>query len=235
MRETRRARATFEVRAEADGPLIAGHGAVFNSLSHDLGGFREQIKPGAFRRTLRQNPDIMSFFNHNPDNILGRTSNKTLTVSEDLQGLAFQVAPPDTVWARDLLTSMQRGDIGDASFAFRVVKDEWGQGEDGTILRTIIEVELFEVGPVTMGAYPAADSGVRALLTRAGLDPDAIAQVLHRRALGQNLSDADRELIAAQASALTTILPIATPPSDPVLADHSLDVRRRRLELLAAL
>ncbi len=233
MRETRRFPLTVEVRADDDGaPLVAGHAAVFNSLSHDLGGFRETIKPGAFKRTLKSGNGVMSFFNHNPDYVLGRTSNKTLTVAEDLEGLAFQVKPPETAWAADLMTSMRRGDVEDASFSFRVVKDEWGQGDDGAALRTLIEVELFEVGPVTMGAYPAADSGVRALLSQAGLDPDAIAAVLQRRALGRALTDADRELIAAQTSILSTILPTATAASDPGLAAHSLDIRRRRQTLL---
>lgn len=234
MRESRRVPLTIEVRAADDGsPLIAGHAAVFNSLSHDMGGFREQIRPGAFKRTLKSGNGVMSFFNHNPDFVLGRTSNKTLTVAEDLEGLAFQVRPPETAWAADLMVSMRRGDVADASFSFRVIKDEWGQGEDGLALRTLHEIELFEVGPVTMGAYPAADSGVRALLSQAGVDPDAIAAVLHRRALGRDLTTADRELIAASASSLTAILPTVEQSSDPVLADHSLEIRRRRLDLLA--
>ena len=48
-----------EVRVLDDGgPLIVGHGAVFNSESVDLGGWREVIAPGAFKRTLRNNPDV---------------------------------------------------------------------------------------------------------------------------------------------------------------------------------
>ena len=89
MREQRIVPLTVEVRAteDSDGPIISGHAAVFNSPSHDLGGFREYILPGAFKRTLKNSRDILSFFNHDPHYVLGRTGNKTLTLSEDLQGL----------------------------------------------------------------------------------------------------------------------------------------------------
>lgn len=228
---------TVEVRATEDdgGPIISGHAAVFNSPSHDLGGFREYILPGAFKRTLKNSRDILSFFNHDPHYVLGRTANKTLTLSEDLQGLAFQVQPPDTAWARDLLVSMRRGDISGASFTFRVIRDQWDKDADGLPKRSISEVELYEAGPVSMPAYPAADAGVRALLTHAGLDPDAIAAVLRRRSLGMPLTDEDRALIAAQASAITTILPTDDAPGDPLQAEHSPDIRRRRMRMLAAI
>lgn len=237
MREQRTVPLTVEVRAAEDnnGPIISGHAAVFNSPSHDLGGFREYILPGAFKRTLKNSRDILSFFNHDPHYVLGRTGNKTLTLSEDLEGLAFQVQPPDTAWAADLLTSMRRGDITGASFTFRVIRDQWDKDSDGLPKRSISEVELYEAGPVSMPAYPAADAGVRALLGQAGIDPEAIAGLLRRRSLGLALTDEDRELIAAQASALTTILPRAEDRSDPSQAAHSLDLLRRRLTMLAAI
>ena len=165
----------LEVRLSDDdaaGPKIGGTAAVFNSLSLDLGGFREQIAPGAFHSSLhysRSRP-IKSFFNHDPSMVLGRTDNKTLTLEETEHGLAFEVTPPETSWAADLLTSMKRGDVRDASFAFRTKKDEWELSADGkTQVRTLLDVELFEVGPVTSGAYPAADSQVRAMLEARGL------------------------------------------------------------------
>jgi HK97 family phage prohead protease len=237
MREERTVPLTVEVRAADDGggPIIAGHAAVFNSPSHDLGGFREYILPGAFKRTLKNSRDIPSFFNHDPHYVLGRTGNKTLTLAEDLEGLAFQVRPPETAWARDLLVSMRRGDISGASFTFRVIRDQWDKDTDGMPKRSISEIELYEAGPVSMPAYPAADANVRALFGMAGLDAEAIAAVLRRRSLGLDLTDEDRELIASQASAIQTILPPIEVPSDPVQADHSLDARRRRLALLALL
>lgn len=225
----------FEVREDGDGPLIVGHGAVFNSESVDLGGWREVIAPGAFKRTLRQNPDVLSFFNHNPSQVLGRTTSKTLTVAEDLEGLAYQVRPPDTTWANDLLTSMRRGDIRGSSFMFEAVKVEWGKAEDGADLRTVTEAKLYELGPVTFPAYPAADSAVRSLLVdlgeESGLDFRTLASAFARCRDGVGLLDDDRTAIAAAIERLTAILPAETAPSDPP-ERHSLAMFRRDLELI---
>ena len=211
-----------EVRAGGDGgaPLIQGYAAVFNSPSLDLGGFREQIAPGAFKRSLRSG-NKLSFFNHDPSMVLGSTRAKTLTVAENLEGLAYQVEPPDTQWARDLLVSMQRGDIGDASFTFRAVKDRWEVLEDGTQLRTLLEVELVELGPVTMGAYPAADSQVRTMLEARGLRLDDT-----NTALPSDPGPASAGPDAARSD--TTV-----GSGDPEPAAHSLGMLRRRLELTA--
>jgi len=224
----------FEVRDDG-GPLIVGHGAVFNSESVDLGGWREVIAPGAFKRTLRNNPDVLSFFNHNPSQVLGRTSAKTLTVAEDLEGLAYQVRPPDTQWARDLVVSMERGDIRGSSFMFEVVQMRWDKsGADGADIRTVLEAKLYELGPVTFPAYPAADSSVRSLLAdlteAAGFDFRGLASVLARARDGVGLTQADHTLVATSIDVLRQ-LP-APAPSDPPQAGHSLARLRRDLELI---
>jgi HK97 family phage prohead protease len=141
----------------ASSPLIGGHGAVFNVLSEDLGGFRERIQPGAFKRTLQQGADVRALLNHDPNFVLGRTRSGTLRLLEDKLGLAYEVTPPDTQWARDLMVSMRRGDISQSSFQFRAIKDRWSQ-ENGTLVRDVLEAQLFDVSVVTFPAYLAADS-----------------------------------------------------------------------------
>lgn len=245
----------LEVRAADDedqGPVFAGHAAVYNSPSLDLGGFREIIAPGAFRKSLRSRGNVVkSFFNHDPSFVLGRTDNKTLTVKEDDTGLAFEVTPPDTQWARDLEVSLRRGDVRDASFAFRAIRDKWSEEADGTSLRTLLEVELFELGPVSNGAYPAADSQVRAMLEARGIAldiesaeitlptlraiglnlDDLEAALLRLKAAGDTPADADVEEIRAAITALESALPRAAPIPDESWR-ISLANRRRRLELL---
>lgn len=136
---------------------IAGYAARFNSVSGDLGGFVEQIAPGAFSRALASSPDVRALFNHDPNFVIGRTTAGTLTLREDSKGLWMEAQPPDTQWARDMATSIARGDINQMSFGFSVPKggDMWGRQDDGTPLRTLVTVDLFDVSPVT---YPAYDS-----------------------------------------------------------------------------
>jgi HK97 family phage prohead protease len=146
-----------------DKPKITGYAAVFNELSDDLGGFFERIKPGAFSKTL-QEADVRALFNHDSNYVLGRTRSKTLSLSEDNTGLAIEIDPPsEAQWVKDLLISMKRGDIDQMSFAFRTIRDEWvTAGEQ--IVRTLLEVELFDVSPVTYPAYPQTSAQVRAKL-----------------------------------------------------------------------
>lgn len=150
-----------EFRAADDGkPMVAGYAAVFN-VETDIGGmFREKIAPGAFAKTIKG--DIRSLFDHNSSLILGRTKSGTLRLKEDERGLGYEVDLPDTQAGRDLRVSMDRGDIDGSSFAFRVTKQSWDETRE-IPLRTIEEVELYEVGPVTFPQYPEAEVGLRSL------------------------------------------------------------------------
>jgi len=144
-----------------DKKKIVGHAAVFNELSEDLGGFREKIAPGAFRKTL-QEADIRALWNHDPNYVLGRNKSGTLKLEEDEKGLAIEIDPPDTTWACDLMISIERGDISQMSFGFRTIKDDF-EKEGDTLIRILREVELFDVSPVTYPAYPQTDVQMRKL------------------------------------------------------------------------
>jgi len=146
-------------RSDASPPKIRGHAAVFDRLSEDLGGFRERIRPGAFTKTL-QEADVRALFNHDPMHVLGRTKSGTLTLREDGEGLAFEVEPPDAEWARALAVSIERGDVDQASFAFRTVKDRFTEEAGGTV-RELLEVQLYDVSPVTYPAYTQTSVEVR--------------------------------------------------------------------------
>lgn len=153
-----------ELRIESrDGvlPKIRGHAAVFNELSEDLGGFRERIAPGAFSESVKRD-DIRALFNHDPNFLLGRNRAGTLELSEDATGLEVIIDPPDAQFARDLLVSIERGDISQMSFGFRTLLDEW-EFQGGVAVRTLREVQLFDVSPVTFPAYPQTDVAARAM------------------------------------------------------------------------
>lgn len=165
-RETR----TFEIelaveeRAEGRAPSIVGHAAVFNSLSENLGGFRERIAPGAFAESINAD-DVRALFNHDPNFVLGRNKAGTLELSEDDHGLAIRITPPDTSFARDLMVSLGRRDITQMSFGFTVLTDgqAWEEDADGMVVRTLKRVRLFDVSPVTYPAYTQTDVALREL------------------------------------------------------------------------
>lgn len=150
-------------RVEGEPTKIEGYAAIFNSLSDDLGFFREKISRGAFTNALKTS-DVRALFNHDPNFILGRQSAGTLELKEDKKGLWMSATPPDTQQARDLMVSIERGDITQQSFAFTVQEDSWKQPEANgdPEIRTIIEVkEIFDVSPVVYPAYPDTDVAIR--------------------------------------------------------------------------
>lgn len=137
---------------------IVGHAAVFNARSEEMWGFQEVIAPGAFDGVLGD--DTRCYFNHNDDLILGRTTSGTLRLSIDERGLKYELDVPDTTYARDLVVSMERGDVTQSSFSFQVEEDKW-EIKDGIDLRTIVKVKrLYDVSPVSLPAYPSASAGV---------------------------------------------------------------------------
>lgn len=164
-----------DLRAEGgESPKIVGYVANFNSLSLDLGGFIEQIRPGAFARTIRES-DIRALWQHNPEYVLGRTRNNTLVLIEDETGLRVEITPPNTQWARDAVESIARGDVDQASFQFEARREEWNWNVQPPV-RTLVDVELFDVSPVTFPAYPATSLAVRSLIREkfaGGQAPDA--------------------------------------------------------------
>jgi len=151
------------IRAAADGPTkIGGHAAKFDSLSEDLGGFRERIAPGAFAQTIKTG-DVRALWNHDANIVLGRNKAGTLRLSEDSAGLLWEADAPQTQLVRDMvLAPIERGDVSQCSFGFYTLNDKWAK-MDGEWIRTLLEVELFDVSPVTYPAYNSTDVAVRGL------------------------------------------------------------------------
>lgn len=155
----------LEERAEGDKktPVLRGYAAVFNSLSQDLGGFREQIAPGAFAEALTG--DVRLLINHQglP---LARTASRTLTLKEDNHGLLVEArldpADPDVA---ALIPKMQRGDLSQMSFGFSVKPggQDWAKNDEGVNIRTLKAVRLFDVSVVTFPAYPTTEVALRSL------------------------------------------------------------------------
>jgi HK97 family phage prohead protease len=148
-----------ELRISGEGNTVVGYAARWNVEADGLS-FREQIAPGAFRRSLADGPDPVLLVNHDDKMVpLARRSSGTLRMAEDNIGLAIEAdldpANPD---AAALLSALRRGDMGKMSFSFKV--NPGGESrEDG--LRTITDANLYEVSVVTWPAYSASSAGVR--------------------------------------------------------------------------
>lgn len=154
-----------EARQAEDGTMrLRGYAAVFNDASVPLP-FKETIAPGAFRKTLSETPDVRLLVNHEglP---LARTKNGTLTLMEDNRGLLIDAEIADTQEGRDIYKLVQRGDVDQMSFAFRVIRQKWN--EDRSV-RTLTEVSLADgdVSVVTYPAYPTTTVEARERLMHA--------------------------------------------------------------------
>lgn len=180
----------FTVRRNADGTSrsISGLAVVWGALSEDLGGFRERIAKGAFTKSLRNNPDVLMYFGHDSNRILGRVSSGTLTVRETEQGLAFTCSIPDTSDGRDVITLAERGDLRSLSFGFSLTgspnSDTWEQVGD-QVIRTVNEATLFEISAVGMPAYNVGNTfDLRSI-------PDAFKERLNRSVFDAKALDDD--------------------------------------------
>lgn len=147
------------VESRAEGrQVIRGYAVVYNRLSVDLGGFRERIMPGAFDGVFnrqRGRADLVSYYNHNPDILLGRESSGTLKVGSDEKGVWFEVYPPAS--RADILELVARRDVRGASFTFSIEKggEAFTTDENGRAIREVRAATIYELGPVVQPAYPS--------------------------------------------------------------------------------
>jgi HK97 family phage prohead protease len=145
----------------AEDRTIRGLAIVFNKLSESLGGFRELIRPEAIDRTFREALDVRALVDHDTAKVLGRNKAGTLVMKKTKKGLQVEIDPPQTSYARDILESVNRGDVSGMSFSFRVMPDgvEWDE-VDGMPIRQVTDMRIEEVSIVTFPAYPQTDVAV---------------------------------------------------------------------------
>ncbi len=217
---------------EDDVPSIVGHAAVFNSLSAEMFGFREKIAPGAFRSAINQNQDVRALINHDSNFVLGRTKNGTLSLSEDTKGLRVSIDPPTTTFAADLLVSIERKDINQMSFGFEVLKETWETDGDENI-RTIEDVNLFDVSVVTFPAYPQTDVEVNLRSwEEVGLDYTKLSRVMVRVSHGLPLTDEDKEILRSSTIRLKDIAEPEGSPDSTEPTPRSRYLRRKQRQLV---
>jgi HK97 family phage prohead protease len=170
----------FELRAE--GRRLTGYAAVFGKPTRILD-FTETVQRGAFAKSLAAGGDILALVDHERSKVLGRTRAGTLTLTEDAKGLRFETDElPNTSYANDALELVRTGNIGGASFAFRVPRG--GEKWDGN-RRTLTQVDLREVSLVS--AWPAYSGTSVNLRSRYAASADIGAFIRAVRATAESL------------------------------------------------
>lgn len=163
---------------------ITGYAAKFNSETTIAGEFREMLAPGCFRRTLRENPDVLMLIGHDLNRVLGRTSAGTLELREDGTGLWFSLTPdPTTPSGQEAVGTVRRGDVRGCSFGFRVRAEEWRDGGARLPLRIVKDVDLFEITLTGLPAYDDTSASIRVAYGGASIARAKAEAAMRRRGI----------------------------------------------------
>ncbi|ARM68237.1 HK97 family phage prohead protease [Staphylococcus warneri] len=151
--------------------VVEGYAIIFDTLSDDLGGFKEIISPNALSQV--DISDVKCLINHDFNQVIGRTQASTLELSVDNKGLYFKCYLPNTSYARDIYENIKAGNVNQCSFYFTLPNDDtsartWSK-INGEYVQTINRIEdLIEVSIVTIPAYQ--DTSVAVGQRAKGLD-----------------------------------------------------------------
>ena len=102
-------------------------------------------------------------------------------MKEDETGLFFENDPPETSYSKDIQVSMQRGDISQCSFGFKVASggDEYRKDPDvpNGYIRSIRKIDqMFDVSVVTYPVYldTNCDIAVRSIITNMKVEEESV-------------------------------------------------------------
>nr|DAU86926.1 MAG TPA: prohead serine protease [Caudoviricetes sp.] len=152
----------FQTREEGGKRYLDGYYSVFNEPYEVFPGWIEEIAPGAFSRTLRENKDVKVLWNHDSNIVLGSTENRTASLQEDERGLHGPVEiNEEDQDAKNAYARVNRGDVRGCSFGFDVRAMEESWDDDGIYRTRLTDVELYEVSPCTFPAYAQTSISAR--------------------------------------------------------------------------
>lgn len=143
--------------------LVNGAGSISEILQNPINGkqFRETIAKGVFARAI-SNSDRIDFLSmHDKDLILSTTDNDSLELRETDNGLEMNASITRTSWGKDTFQLIKDGIIKGMSFGMRVLNDTWSIASDNIPMRTINDIELFEVSAVRNPAYTSSEIEAR--------------------------------------------------------------------------
>jgi len=129
-----------EVKAKSDFEF-EGYASIFGNV--DDGG--DIMQAGAFAKTINENlKRVKVLYMHNVMSTIGLPSN----LFEDSKGLYFDAKVSKTTLGKDVMTLIHDKVITDMSIGYNPVKWAWDEEME---VRTLQEVRLWEISPVTWG------------------------------------------------------------------------------------
>ena len=150
----------FRAAEEGGERYIEGYFIVFDDI-YDMGfGMTESVDRHALDNTIHD--DIRALCDHESRIVLGRTSTGSLELRVDDHGLFARIRinqnDSDAVntWAR-----VQRGDVDQASFGFRIIREDKTVNGD-KIHWTLKDIKLYEITVCTFPAYESTSLSARA-------------------------------------------------------------------------
>jgi HK97 family phage prohead protease len=171
-----RAKKNLSLRCQSGEPVsLVGYASTFDS-PYEVEGMIETVHRSAFDRTLREMPDVFALVSHDPGRVVGRTTNGSLALRSDDNGLHVTLTPIDTQEGRDLATLVRTGTIDSMSFGF-IVKDDKIEMRDGRMHRQIRDLELHEVSCVAFPANSQARISARSKQRADEIARSAVSQI----------------------------------------------------------
>lgn len=152
----------IEFKSDIETREITGIASSLNR-SYDMGSFDEEIDMDAFNDA--DFSEAAALFNHDQNIVLGRVKNNTLVIKREGNNLKYNISPPETHAAEDVMKLIKRGDIYQSSFAFSLMEngDKW-EMKDGRMKRTITKInKVYDVSPVTYPANPNTSVASRSM------------------------------------------------------------------------
>lgn len=161
-------RPDFLTQTKEGKKFLTGYAIKFGQRSKKLGNYYEIIDSRALDGV--DLTDVKALVDHDYSKVLGRTLSNTLSLEIDNVGLKFEIELADTTYANDLYKSIERGDINECSFGFRIDETDRNSTtvervDSDTYLRTVKKIkELREISIVSLPAY--TDTSVNAEIKR---------------------------------------------------------------------
>lgn len=134
----------FDVKSIDEQGIFEGYAAVFGN--EDLGG--DIIEPGAFKKTLQENPRMPILWQHDPREPIG----VTLEAYEDMHGLRVRgQLNLETSRGREAYALLKQGALKGLSIGYDAIKEVWEGAR-----RRLKEIRLWEWSLVTFPMNPLA-------------------------------------------------------------------------------